>query len=1235
MPRLPLHYHFSLIISIMLALPTLTPAQAFTINGAKGGTEPYVVAANAAAGIDTNGDFGFGDAAKVERLFAADDEAMLYVFAEGSLHSSNRLFILIDSDANEATGWSGAHPNGTFGEADALEFFTDVANGGWDLAVVVEGFGNPTEQIYLVALAYNSNGTLADEQYIGNIMALSGELSHTVRGASATIRAGITPGDAADNGIELAIPRAWLAGGALPGQYRLAALNGNNTNNFWSNSTIPDNPYTGLNNIGFDPVDDADAMEGLTAPVWDWATAQSATPTPTPTLTVTTTPTPTPIGPTPTPSPTPTPGPTPGSGAITIGAGPAIGSTAGVDYFEEFQDWRLEDCRALDPYGDTAALNDGGDNARDLIALYSRDEAAGGSVFFRVDVLDNFFQAENGSLDVYLLLDLGTPNSGATVWPDGLGEQVDARWEVALAVYGGGFWNVYDAQSNVLSSQDTNAALFLGAYFHGDLDAVEFGIARSVLTGQGWDGSSPIRMQAGTAKDFTGGLRDALPNIGAGAASTADQSPTAKYAFILHGNQAISPAAGIQDLIWNETIRTPNDRPTGYRRALETARVFGAAPNIHVSATLVASALWADRPGDADPQDGPEFVDFIREMLDGSAANGEGAIVWGVFSEHIMPFFEGLVNQDSIALNDDYLEGVFDLAPHGANSIFWIPERVVRGSTFADLSGAGYGWTILDQTQHLREWFGENGQGHKIHRINGVNCFMINDLPDRFKFANTDGGLYIETRRHLVDMARAADQEQITVVFDDWEAYAGRSFLSFNTGSDNPDNFNTNVRWLANHPWVQIVTLEEAASWGWTPVDHGMNAGLPFETYDFLDYATEQSYENWYKGSATEQDFDGFQPFIREDLNQRTVKPFGALQSYVDSTSGAVGGAGTIAEDVIVDLINAPDNALEALARHSYSTAIFETAWHDEDSAFRCGDIFCAFDCDGSCEPDPTFDNIAGFARQLQFLNLRRTGLIIAAAEWAAVGNGGVTTAEAVDLDHDAENEYVLKNDRVFAVFENDGGRLIAAFARNPQSGQAAQMIGNLVGFPDRDDEREADTNAGARRVSALSDWFAAGPDSNQYVNGIYAAAGVANGWRFTSGDGNVEKTITLAPDAATLDVAYDLDGAISTLYVRNGLAPDPLNLMRAGQFGLQMTDAAGRLTLSNIQSGAAVSLDYADAGHNAAYNAAAGDGTVNSPRNMALLHMAELSGAGQFAFGLTFAIGPETPDDTNGWLLR
>ncbi len=908
---------------------------------------------------------------------------------------------------------------------------------------------------------------------------------------------------------------------------------------------------------------------------------------------------------------------------ITIGPGPQIGSTAGQTFFEEFQDWSIADCRALDEPDDTYDFNDGYDTSRDIIAFYSHDDAERDSYFFRVHFLELGIYAENQNLDVFCLIDFNSPASGQEWLPSFTDCKTDHKWEVAIVLNDTNTYTVFDREWNVLASPTTNPENFLGVYYRSDLDSVEFGIKRSVLTGQGWDGTSTLNFQVATAKDGTNGgageisggfgdtsdLTDAIVDDDRGffngflngAIPSTVHSKSIRYSFIIHGNQAISCASAIQGLIYNDTIKTPNGNPTGYHRVLDTCEIFGACPNIHVSATLVASALWADRPGTSDPQDGAEFVKRIAKFLDGNPANGEGALIPGVYSEHIVPYFEGEANRASIALNEDFLRAVFGRTFPQANSVFWIPERVVRGTTFADLTATGYHYTVLDQINHLRTWFGQDAAdnaGFKISRINGVNCFFINDRADRFKFANSDGGLYFDTRLLLLDKALSDDQQQLVLVFDDWEAYAGRSFTLFQQGSDNPDNFNTNIRWLANHQWIRIVTLEDVAALGWTPIERGTDNALPIETYDWLDHATEDSYDHWHYGSDLEEDFDDAYPPIRSDLSQNGNKKIGAIWQ-----------SGTVFGDVWSGTKNAP-GSLGTLARTAFSCAAFETAWHNEDNNERCEDgTFCI--------PDTTWDAIADFSRLLQFHNMRCVNIITAAANWTASSPAAQTQRAAIDLDEDGENEYVLSNNRILAVFENDGGRLIALFVRNLSTQDTACVAGNLLCFPDYDDERESNLNDNARRRSSLVDWWAAGPDTNQYVNDVYSVELMEHGIRLRSSDLKITKEVTLADGSNSLEVSYSVDASITTLYIRFGLSPDIATLLVRGQDVLSTGVNGSRFTLTNTATNTSISLDYKGTGHNAAYNAAATDGTVNTPRNIPQTHTVELSGSGSFKFSL------------------
>ena len=66
---------------------------------------------------------------------------------------------------------------------------------------------------------------------------------------------------------------------------------------------------------------------------------------------------------------------------------------------------------------------------------------------------------------------------------------------------------------------------------------------------------------------------------------------------------------------------------------------------------------------------------------------------------------------------------------------------------------------------------------------------------------------------------------------------------------------------------------------------------------------------------------------------------------------------------------------------------------------------------------------------------------------WAAQKAAGQTATIRVeqDVDLDGEQEYLLYNAHVMAVFERLGGRMIGAWMREPASGVIYQMVGNLV----------------------------------------------------------------------------------------------------------------------------------------------------------------------------------------------
>ncbi|MGE0709757.1 MAG: hypothetical protein AB7N76_21950 [Planctomycetota bacterium] len=879
---------------------------------------------------------------------------------------------------------------------------------------------------------------------------------------------------------------------------------------------------------------------------------------------------------------------------ITVGRGPWLGSSGKVDLYEDFQDWEHQDLRALDPADDARALGDGQDASRDLLALYSRIED--GALFLRADLLDLEAQAPH----LVVLVDWAP--GGQTWLPSYADGRCAEGWEAAIVVAGE---RAQDIQVWDASWQLQPAARQL--HLRRDLDAIELGLNLDALRRAGWDGKAPLRFAAYTQRPGDDRVCDVVgeTSLSDGILDTwirADQrAGTAKYSVILHGNQAVQPKRWLHDLIESHTTKTPNGNPTGYRRALDAHQLLRVPVNIHVSGTLASTLEWG----------ATAFNDRIRGFLDGQPETGQGALIGGVIAEHIMPFFENArsaqggegVNAAATRLNDELLDRIY--GKH-ARSVFWIPERVVRGQTLSDVTHdaqgnpTGYRFAVIDQITHLARWFGradaEGRNGHKLNRINGVGCFLINDGADQWKFANTDGGLWIWTRRELVGRALDADQEQLTLVFDDWEAFSGRSFTSFGVGNDNPDNYETNLRWIANHPWVQTETLETIASWGWRAVERGTHQNLSIQTYEWLDHASEGGYDHWVEGSAQEEDFQAIR--LERTPGARIAAPFGAIDA-----------PGGVLADTWASVARSPAGRLRDLAAAIYAVDVFETAWHDEDM----NDYGAKTASGDYLYPDTTFDRTSSWALAMQ-TRVGDAGVVAAAARWSAQPPSGVRVWRE-DVDHDGEQELLVADSRAFYALEDDGGRVVFAAVRDPQTGAAEPFLGTLLNAPglETSREHEATQEDQVTRAPSLVDWWAQ-QGGDRYVNAAYVPEARPRGWKLRSPDGQVEKEVSL--DQGRLTVRYRLAPALGTLYVRCGLSPAALDQFLGGARITDSRRSDGALVTS-ARTGAGRTVEVALLPESGARLIDNADFGGKGARGVAFTYQAELAGAGDFGFRL------------------
>lgn len=894
--------------------------------------------------------------------------------------------------------------------------------------------------------------------------------------------------------------------------------------------------------------------------------------------------------------------------------------TGGISNAKEFTDWTADDVIVLDEQDGDGSNNggsdvyhayDGFDSSRDLVAFYAHDggdPAAGGdgNFYFRVDLADLLPFAEDGRLDIYVVVNVGNPGFGERSLPDDVDTMTTMGWQAVVACYSGNNGRVYvdtDAANNSTAIgqatpgvviRDQNVADgFKKAYFRSDLDAVEFSISRKALKDAGWNGlnAADLIYQVFTTKDGTqnnpvgagdiggrGDIRDTIYDDyiasdyyadqaslrGAGSklqsyfgrSVSNDRGRSAKLISLVHGNQHIVPGSEVQAFINTAT-------GAGYYRPLDAHQAFGVPLTMHLTPTLASAIQWAS----ADPvsprqyRDGPAFNARIRSL----AAAGTVQMLGSTFSDHILDYFPADFNAANVSMARDYLNHFY--GPAVSDQVLWNPERVADGDLFPKISALGFNYSFVDQQRHIFKWFGRetslSDAGYRLNQINGVKCFVINDNLNGTLFENQDNGVSSALRRLLLRKARSSTQDQVIVAFSNWEAFASPG------GSD---RYDANVRWLASHPWVKVVTPQQIAAGAvdlsippdgagdtWGSIDRGFAQPLAKVQHDFLDHATQENYDNWYNGQLDREEGLRNKRFdIRPGVQLSAARKFGEVG--VDGVSNEAWG--------LVSPL-ATNSSLGRLARVAAFASVFESAFHNQTN-----NDTAKFSTGAYIYPDISSQQLASFAKVAQ-AQFRTSAVYQRVATWAAQAAAGVYAGgpqkEQNDVDLDGEDEYLLFNDRIFGVFERLGGRMTGAWVRDLQTGHVHQCVGNPMNYSGSETEQEGINNTvgasvDARRMSAFRDQYyqvGAAPGTNVYVNTLYTVTPVASGvgWRLASGDGAFFKEARIETNAPhEIQVYYSVTNA-STLYIRNGLSPQLEDLLLNGQQNLALPPSQDTFT--------------------------------------------------------------------------
>ncbi len=663
--------------------------------------------------------------------------------------------------------------------------------------------------------------------------------------------------------------------------------------------------------------------------------------------------------------------------------------------------WLPEDVKSLDMWGDSTS------DSTDIIAIYQRE--MDGNVEFRLDILN--FEEDDELAPIYYAIDFAEGGSSQVSPENTLSFEIE--WDLLLSVEGGEF-KLYDADFTDRSDQLVTTEI------NRQLDFIFFAISESAFAG--WDGE-PFQMQAMLLNSANSAVLDATTPIAAD--GTTGRAKLVLPVLAVFWATEPWTAADVYDGFSQITAPGRSDERSDERRG--GRYMLDAVERYEIPLTITEFLI--------DELPGLEYIrvnERIRYLAEQELIDPMTTLGYG----HFMPWQPDDVDTRAIEIAKE-LRVRLDLP---VSDVFYPYEGLLTPGDIQVIKEAGFETIYaIDQTRH--SFFGwiddywSNPAAHKdniesirkIHQFNGMKfVFHGNNYHDFFvdarweesvwddkveeyeRYAGTDQGLFLWWRRILHDMAMDSDQEQFYAIGTDVLLTPWRF----------QDVVEWNFQWLASHPWIEVTTFSSIVNRGWKVIDHGdidLAAGellMRFSEEQDINYNAYFP-QHYYGGIA-----DGHSPLVPAGVE---------IEAYYDYVpylrdgelipSGRIMGddktPGSIIYETLANLRGAPDNPITTLAWLSYFMHIGEQTFHE----------------------GPNLRERA----KLQANFIGQVNKIVEAAYWAAEAERGTLTSDSQvyekDLDLDGEMEYVMHNDQVFAVFENDGGRLEYAFVYDQEYG--------------------------------------------------------------------------------------------------------------------------------------------------------------------------------------------------------
>jgi hypothetical protein len=780
-------------------------------------------------------------------------------------------------------------------------------------------------------------------------------------------------------------------------------------------------------------------------------------------------------------------------------------STISTNRVHDWTYWKYENLKSLDPWGDS----DG--DARDLVAIYEKE--AGDSISFRIDLMD---MRNDSSLNLYFVINY-KPGGNTELVKGDQNFISDISWDLLFVLYDASTQAVFDTGYVNHPEYLTHMAL------DNQLDFLEFSISKNALVG--WDGE-PFLVQAIVTKNNATSISDKTSPI-----FTNANTGRAKL-VLLYGN--LWAGWGPSGISWYDGFAFHPDQRPGERRGVKyLLDAFEKYALPLTTADLQLNLLPAN-----------EYLrinDRLRNLSARGLYDGLSTLSYGYF----MPWQPDDVNALAIQIAKEYRQA-FGIPQ---SDIFYPYEAMLTVGDLQTIRNAGYpavlgldryaywlGWiTDWHNPAAVQDWY--EGM-KKIHMINGLKVFFSNQgitwdprwgdlnghLYEFDKFEGTDRGFHLWWRRVLLDLAIDPDQEKY-MTYGTEPSFMPQVFQ---------DEAEWNARWLASHPWIEVTTFSDLLKRNWTPVDHGDLGLAPDEPMDRYNSEGDMHYNTYfwqfYYGGIS----DGHSPLIAMG---DTIEAYFDYVPYLRHGQRILSGRkmgddktpGTIVYETLHNLRAAPDNGVTRLAWLAYFMNIGEQTFHAY-SFFKPGE-----------HGDDWGGKYLHPAAKIRANLLGQINKIVAAANWAdEVASGYLSDSSLClsrDLDLDGENEYILENNKVFAIFENDGGRMEYGFTYDSTVGPV-QIVAptyqlGLANFGRTNyGEGELPTENPSLGETAF--------EEAEYRNSVFTVVPDDKSLTFTSADSRINKTFSLEDNTI---VAHYVVTNLNYLTLGSGFAVNVANM--------------------------------------------------------------------------------------------